>query len=267
MKLLIVIIILILLIFILFIMTHSHNSEYTNSDNASIQNNLSHNYYEFEDKYYDGIIKKLDNYSNYCEDVISFFNENFNIDQRIKKLQTCINKMDRIRTYYYNLGENGKNLFENEAKDYFKSWSKNDIIINKSGDNYRFEFDKISFNNYNFLTYLLGVYINDTEAQKKHLEQEEKYYKISEHIENEEEAEKQREKEEKQKYIASIKETIVQKLESSDNVLQSNLIKEFIEDDRYYVRKALKEMEEHNEITKEKHGNSYILILTNKIDI
>ncbi len=38
-------------------MTHSHNSEYTNSDNASIQNNLSHNYYEFEDKYYDGIKK------------------------------------------------------------------------------------------------------------------------------------------------------------------------------------------------------------------
>ncbi len=168
------IIIIIIIYVILRISINKENHSINNNEdnilelnNTNYYNHSSDDYYEFEDKYYDKIQNKLDSYNESCEDTGVFFESNFNINQRIKKLQTCINKMDRIRTYYYNLGENGKNLFESEAKDYFKSWSKNDIIINKSGDNYRFEFDKISFNNYNFLTYLLGMYINDTEAQKK----------------------------------------------------------------------------------------------------
>lgn len=238
---------------------HSNEDNISELNNTNYYNHSSDDYYEFEDKHYDKIQNKLDSYNEYCEDTGVFFESNFNINQRIKKLQTCINKMDSIRNFYYNLGENGKKLFNKETSDYFANWSKNDIIINTNADKYCFEFDKIRFQNYNFLTYLLKLYTDDTETQKKHLQQEEKYYRISELGETESSTEEDETKE----YLTSIKKTIIKLLTSSDNIMQSKLINEFTDDDKYYVRKVLKEMEANNEISKEKQGRTYIITYKN----
>lgn len=260
-----IVIIIIMYILIRINVRNKDHSINNNEDNISELNNTNYynhsssDYYAFKDKHYDEIQAKLDSYTEYCENTNIFFESHFNINQRIKKLQICIDKMDKIKRFYYSLGENGQKIFNEETSDYFAHWSKNNIIINTNADNYCFEFNKINFNNYNFLTYLLNLYTNDTEIQKQHLKQEEKYYKISEFSEIESPIEEDETKE----YLTSIKKTIIKLLMSSDNIMQSKLINEFTDDDKYYVRKVLKEMTANNEISKEKQGRTYIITYKN----
>lgn len=216
-------------------------------------------YYNFDKKYYNKITAMLTKYTDFCEDTANFFANHFSVNQRIARLEKCIEKLDNIKTTFYDYGDLGKRFYKEitskEYKEIYATWSKNDIIINKNGDDYEFEFGNIDFCNYNFLTYLLELYQSDTKNQQEHLNQEKKYDTISSYGGTKEYQEMLEDK----AYYASLKKTTVNMLKENKSILQSELLKQFAEDDKTYVRKILKELLDKNTISKEKSGRSYLI--------
>lgn len=235
--------------------SYTYEIKYTPTDYAS----FDLDYYNFDKKYYNKITNMLDKYENFCENTAEFFCSHFSVNQRITRLEKCIEKLDTIKTTFWAYGDIGKRFYNEitseEYKEIYATWSKDDIIVNRNGDDYEFEFNNIDFYNYNFLTYLLELYKSDTKNQQKHLNQEKQYYTISDYGGTEE----YQEMLEYKAYYASLKSNTINILKENKTILQSELLKKFAENDKTEVRKVLKELLDNNTISKEKSGRSYLI--------
>lgn len=233
-------------------------SRNTTSVNHSSNNNYDHlSYYDFEDKFLDKIDRDLEKYSDYCYEVQEFFEEHFSIEQRIKKLETAINKLDKIHEKYASYGNNGIKLFEENTSDYYKGYSPNNIIKNTNGDNYDFEFDNIDFTNYDFITYLLNLYKTDTEHQKQHLKQEKLYHDICYEFGGTKEYEEYLET---QKQIKAVRKKVLSILKKEKSIFQSKITGQFDDNfEKNEARKYIEELHKKNKVSKEKNGRSYLI--------
>jgi len=106
-----------------------------------------------------------------------------------------------------------------------------------------------------FLTYLLELYQSDAENQQEHLNQEKQYNKIFSYGGTEE----YQEMLDCEAHYKSLEKTTINILKENNSILQSELLKQFTEDDKSNVRKILKELFEKGAISKEKSGRSYLL--------
>lgn len=232
-----------------------HKTTSTNRSSNSNYNQLS--YYDFEDKFFDKINRDLEKYFDYCYEVKDFFEEHFSIEQRIKKLETAIRKMDAIQEKYIGYGNNGTRLFNENTSDYYKGNCQNDIIRNTNGDNYEFEFDTIDFTNYDFLTYLLNLYKTDTEHQKQHLKQEKIYHDICYVYGGTEEYQ---EFLETQKKIKAVRKKVLSIIKKEKSIVQSKLTGQFDDNfEKNEARKYIDELHKKHKVSKEKSGRSYLI--------
>lgn len=233
-----------------------------NSDmNINNEHNTQSNYDFEEEDTYEMLCDMSEDmyykYEEYCEEVSWFFEQNFNISQRINKLEKCINKLNNIKTKLYKYGKDGIMAYE-FFHDIYENWeefSKDTIIVNTTYENYRFEFEDIEFSNYNFLIYLLNLYKSDTKNQKEHLKQEKLFYEINLYGE----PDKYQEHLDYEKNINLIRKKVTKLIKENDGILQSELINKFDEADKKIARKKIDELYNTNKISKKKSGSSYQL--------
>lgn len=227
---------------------------------TKLNTNYPEDYYDFEYKYHDKVVTKIDKYIDTCEITFEKFEENFSIKYRISQLQKCIDRLKDVQDYCQSMGKNGVKLYQeittDEYSEIYQTWIENKIIKTNSENSYEFEFAKIPCcYNYNFLINLLHLYEDDFDNQEKHLKQEKYFYDI-EMAGGIEEYNLILEYEKEMKQLKSF---ISKEIKKSDGILQSDLIKLVNEDQKNMARKIINELYEKGNITKTKEGRSYIL--------